>query len=118
MTDVKAKVSPLVAKFYGFETGEAATILNQNMERARNLKTDTTFIDGDHGFPYRHPIIQQCINVIWFGDRCGEGVMFTNEFNPMPYEAVALVLTAVRTFIYAGKSLNPFRDVVDRVLPQ
>ena len=118
MTDVKAKVTPLVVKFYGFETGEAAEILNQNVERARNLKTDTTFINGEHGFPYRHPIIQQCINVIWFGGRRGEGVRFTNEFNPMPYEAVALVLTAVRTFIYPGKSLNPFRNVVDRVLPR
>ena len=104
MTDVKAKVTPLVVKFYGFETGEAAEILNQNVERARNLKTDTTFINGEHGFPYRHPIIQQCINVIWFGGRRGEGVRFTNEFNLMPYEAVALVLTAVRTFTTPGKA--------------
>lgn len=104
MTDVKAKVAPLVVKFYGFETGEAAAILNQNVERARNLKTDTTFINGEHGFPYRHPIIQQCINVIWFGGRRGEGVRFTNEFNLMPYEAVALVLTAVRTFTTPGKA--------------
>ncbi|KAH9035139.1 hypothetical protein EDB83DRAFT_2318825 [Lactarius deliciosus] len=95
LTNVKAKVTPLVTKFYGFETGEAAEILNRNTERAQNLKTDTTFINGEHGIPYPHPIIQQCIDVVWFGDRHGEGVRFPNEFNPMPYEAIALVLTAI-----------------------
>jgi len=95
LTDVKAKVTPLFIRFYGFETGGAAEILNHNIERARNLKTDTTFINGEHGLPYRHPIIQQCINVIWFGDHRGDGVRFRNEFSPMPYEAVALVLTAI-----------------------
>ncbi|KAI9451009.1 hypothetical protein BJY52DRAFT_1215270 [Lactarius psammicola] len=95
LTNVKAKVTPLVTKFYELETGEAAEVLKQNTERARDLKTDTTFINGEHGIPYRHPIIQQCINVIWFGDRRGEGVRFPNEFYPMPYEAVALVLTAI-----------------------
>lgn len=94
---MKAKVTPLFTRFYGFETGGAAEVLNQNIERTRNLKTDTTFINGENGLPYRHPIIQQCINVIWFGDHRGDGVRFRNEFNPMPYEAVALVLTAVRT---------------------
>ncbi|KAF8265699.1 hypothetical protein EI94DRAFT_1804020 [Lactarius quietus] len=95
LTDVKAKVTPLVISFYGFVTGGAADILNQNIERARNLKTDTTFINGETGFPYRHPIIQQCINVIWFGDNRGDGVRFRNEFSPMPYEVIALVLTAI-----------------------
>ncbi|KAH8989516.1 hypothetical protein EDB86DRAFT_2942792 [Lactarius hatsudake] len=95
LTNVKAKVTPLVTKFYGFETGEAAEILNRNTQRAQNFKTDTTFINGEQGIPYRHPIIQQCINVVWFGDRKGEGVRFPNEFNPMPYEAVSLVLTAI-----------------------
>jgi hypothetical protein len=94
---VKAKVTPLVTKFYEFETGEAAEILNLNIEKARSLKTDATFINGERGLPYRHPIIQQCINVIWFEDHRGEGVRFDKEFNPVPYEAVALVLTAVRT---------------------
>ncbi|KAI9432585.1 hypothetical protein H4582DRAFT_1857737 [Lactarius indigo] len=65
------------------------------MERAQNLKTDTTFINGESGIPYRHPIIQQCINVVWFGDRNGDGVRFSNEFNPIPYETIALVLTAI-----------------------
>lgn len=95
LADVKAKVTPLVIRIYGFETGGAAEILNQNIERARTLKTDTTFINGEHGSPYRHPIIQQCINVIWFGDHRGEGVRFRNEFSPMPYEAVTLVLTTI-----------------------
>jgi Domain of unknown function (DUF6532) len=96
--DVKAKITPLVERFYQFETGEATASMNRNTERARDLKTDLAFINGENGLPYRHPIIQQAINVIWFGDRCSEGIMFSNEFSPMPYEAVALVLTAVITF--------------------
>ncbi|KAH9013314.1 hypothetical protein EDB85DRAFT_970693 [Lactarius pseudohatsudake] len=47
------------------------------------------------GFLYRHPIVQQCINVIWLGDRHGEGVRFPNEFNLMPYDAVTLVLATI-----------------------
>jgi Domain of unknown function (DUF6532) len=96
--DVKAKIRPLVERFYLFETGEATASLNRNTERARDLKTDLAFINGENGLPYRHPTIQQAINVIWFGDRRSEGIMFSNEFSPMPYEAIALVLTAVIKF--------------------
>jgi len=97
LIDVKAKVTPLVTKFYEFETGEAEKFLKQNKSKARYLKADTTFVNGENGLPYRHPIIQQCINVIWFDGPRGEGVRLSNEFNPMPYEAIALVLTAVCT---------------------
>ena len=93
---MKAKITPLVERFYEFETGSAAESLKRNTDRARDLKTNLAFINGENGLPYRHPIIQQAINVIWFGERRSEGIMFPNEFYPIPYEAIALILTVVR----------------------
>ncbi|KAI9509435.1 hypothetical protein F5148DRAFT_978255 [Russula earlei] len=65
------------------------------------LKTDAAFSygDGEHTLPYRHRIIQQAINVIWFNDRSSDGVIFSNVFNPMPYEAIALVLVVIECCI-------------------
>lgn len=94
--DVKAKIMPLVEKSFGFETDKAAESQNRNMERAQDLKRDRAFIDGENGLPCQHPTIQQAINAIWFNNRRCEGVMFPHEFCPMPYEAMALVLTVVR----------------------
>ncbi|KAI0294528.1 hypothetical protein BC826DRAFT_315766 [Russula brevipes] len=93
--DAKAKVTPLVESNYGFETDEASRTLTRNAERARDLKRDRAFVNGENGLPYRHPIIQQAINVIWFSDRRSEGVMFPTEFNPIPYEAIAVVLAVI-----------------------
>jgi Domain of unknown function (DUF6532) len=79
--------------------------LNRNMERVRNLKRNTAFIDDENGLPYRHPIIQQAINSIWFRDRRSEGAMFSEHIYPMSYEAIALVLAVVRSFpIYMTRS--------------
>ncbi|KAH9970472.1 hypothetical protein BJV74DRAFT_867052 [Russula compacta] len=93
--DVKTRITPLIKKLYGFETDKAGESQNRNMERARDLKRDRAFIDGENGLPCRHPIIQQAINAIWFDNRRCEGVMFPHEFCPMPYEATALVLTVI-----------------------
>jgi len=95
---VKEKIAPLVERYYGFETSKAAESLSHNIELARALKTDAAFTYGDeeHTLPYRHRIIQQAINVTWFSDRSSDGVVFSNVFNPMPYEAIALVLAVVR----------------------
>jgi hypothetical protein len=68
--DVKAKIMPLVERFYGLGTEEVTGHgnLNWNREGVRNLKRNATFVD-ENGLPYRHPIIQQAINTIWFRDR-------------------------------------------------
>ena len=106
------KITPLVQKLYGFETGEASGNQYRNMDRARDLKKDTAFIngEGENGLPYHHPVIQQAINIIWFNDgRRSEGIMFSNELCPLPYETIALVLAAVRRFrlIYPEKLTPP-----------
>jgi hypothetical protein len=117
--DVKAKVTPLVERHYGFDTDEASGSLTRNAERARDLKRDRAFVNGENGLPYRHPIIQQAINVIWFSDRRSEGVMFPNEFNPIPYEAIALVLAVVRK-PSRGSTRSKAKPILttDRVLPR
>ena len=95
---MKNKVTPLVERYYSFETSKAQESLNDNITNVQNLKTNSAFINNDRGqrLPYRHPVIQKAINIIWFNDRSSDGVTFHNHFNPMPYEAIALVLTVVR----------------------
>jgi len=98
---VKEKITPLVERYYGFDTSKAAESLSHNIELARALKKDAAFTYGDeeHTLPYRHRVIQQAINVIWFNDRSSDGVVFSNVFNPMPYEAIALVLALIECCI-------------------
>ena len=96
---VKGKIAPLVERCYGFETSKAPKSLSHNIELARALKTDGEFTKGEENeLPYHHRIIQQAIDVVWFNDRSSDGVVFSNLFNPMPYEAIALVLAVVRRF--------------------
>ncbi len=117
--DVKKKVTPLVERYYGFETSKARETLNDNMTKAQYLKIDSAFINGDEepALPYRHPIIQKAINVIWFSDRSCDGIVFQYHFNPLPYEAFALVLAVVRGFQLPVKySIDDVLQREDRVL--
>ena len=106
---MKKKVTPLVERFYGFETSKAQESLNDNITNVQNLKTNLAFINDDRGqrLPYRHPVIQKAVNVIWFNDRSSDGIAFYNNFNPMPYEAIALVLAVVRGLLsYLKYAIN------------
>jgi hypothetical protein len=116
---VKKKVTPLVERFYGFETSKAQESLNDNITNVQNLKTNSAFINDDRGqrLPYRHPVIQKAVNIIWFNDRSSDGIAFYNNFNPMPYEAIALVLAVVRGLRPSFKySINDVLRLKDRVL--
>ena len=46
--------------------------------------------------PYRHPIIQKAINLMWFQSKDGDGIVFFEHFTPIPIQAIALALTVVR----------------------
>ena len=116
---MKKKATPLVERFYGFETSKAQESLNDNIMNVQNLKTNSAFINDDRGqrLPYRHPVIQKAVNVIWFNDRSSDGIAFYNNFNPMPYEAIALVLAVVRGLLsYLKYSINDVLRLEDRVL--
>ncbi len=51
---------------------------------------------GQRRFPYRHPIIQEVINITWFEDKDDIGVIFYEYFAPIPFEVIALAVTVVR----------------------
>lgn len=44
---------------------------------------------------YKHPVLQKAVNVMWFLNKHNEGVVFGDDFSPIPIPALALVLTAV-----------------------
>ena len=116
---MKKKITPLVERYYGFDTSKDQDSLNDNIMNAQNLKTNSAFIDGDrgHGLPYQHPVIRKAVNVIWFNDRSSDGITFHNNFNPMPYEAIALVLAVVRGPLSSAKfSADNVLHLKDRVL--
>ncbi|KAH9168322.1 hypothetical protein EDB89DRAFT_2203553 [Lactarius sanguifluus] len=97
-------------RFYGFDTSKAC--LNNNIANVQNLKTNSAFINDDKGdnLPYRHPIIQKTVNVIWFNDRSSDGIVFQSSVNPMPYEAIALVLAVIGCCIDEW-SKGPWADI-------
>lgn len=121
--DVKGKITPLVETSYGFEADKTSETQYRNMDRVRDLKKDTAFVygEGSNGLPYHHPVIQQAINAIWFNEgRRSEGAMFANELYPLPYEAIALVLAAVRIFhaLYPKQCLKPFSHKIECCLDE
>lgn len=52
---------------------------------------------GTPQHPYQHPIIQETINMIWFPNKDGDGIVFYEHFTPIPIEVIALALTLVKT---------------------
>ncbi|KAI0296105.1 hypothetical protein B0F90DRAFT_1820121 [Multifurca ochricompacta] len=113
--DIKKRVTPLVERHYKFVTNKSPESFNENAELSRRLKTDAYFSDtteGKLGLPYRHPIIQQVINIVWFNDRSGDGVVFSNNFNPMPYETIALVLTVIKVSTHESATHCTSSDMI------
>lgn len=47
-------------------------------------------------YPYRHPIIQNIINITWFQNQDDIGIVFHELFDPIPYAVIALAATVVR----------------------
>lgn len=121
VADMKTKIVHPVESLYGFNTSRAPESISKNAELAQGLLTDMTFIyrvrpltivigrllspvhvqefniiGGTRQHPYRHPIIQRAINLIWFQSKDGDGVVFYEHFMPIPIQAIALALTVVR----------------------
>ena len=57
--------------------------------------------DGPRKGMYNHPIIQRAINTMWFQNKRDEGVLFTEMFKPIPFQAIAFVLTAVYVRLFS-----------------
>ncbi|KAH9965687.1 hypothetical protein BGW80DRAFT_1343800, partial [Lactifluus volemus] len=106
ITDIKMKIMHSIESYYGFDTSLAPHSISFNASRAYILLTDMTFIYRDcspdnreRHLPYRHPMIQRAINIIWFQNKDAVGIVFEDHFTPMPIPAIALALTAIECCI-------------------
>ncbi|KAI0257084.1 hypothetical protein BJV78DRAFT_8286 [Lactifluus subvellereus] len=105
LSEMKRNIMHAVETSYGFDTSKAPHSIGNNANLAHTMLTRMTFIyrDYNHGgtphLPYRHPIIQKAINIIWFGDQDADGIVFHEYFSTMPIPAIALVLTMIECCI-------------------
>jgi len=103
LADVRKKVRPAVETSYGFRASPKS--IWDNAARARQLLSKSAFIYREHNsnetlqYPYRHPIIQEAINILWFKNKDDDGMTFQEHFSPIPTRAMALVLTAIQCCI-------------------
>ena len=51
--------------------------------------------DGKRKGIYKHPIIQKAVNAMWFKNKRDEGITYSDLFNPISVNSIALILTAV-----------------------
>jgi len=103
--DMKMKVMHHVESLYGFDTSRAPGVISRNAAHAQALLTAMAFIYREPNFggtpynPYRHPIIQKAINIIWFQNKDSDGIIFHELFTPVPIPAIALALTVIECCI-------------------
>jgi hypothetical protein len=103
--EVKPKVTTLVEHRYHFNTSKAPESIRSNVELAKMLLRDMNFIypeardGGKRHRPYRHPIIQEAINLTLFRNKDDVGVVYHEHFSPMPIPIIALMLTVVQCCI-------------------
>jgi len=103
--EIKATIRHDIKTLYGFDTSLAPDIIGRNATRAQALLTEMAFIYHEPNFgrtprhPYRHPIIQTVVNIVWFQDRDSDGVVFHDHFTPMLIQTIALTLTAIECCI-------------------
>ncbi|KAI0260376.1 hypothetical protein BC834DRAFT_973515 [Gloeopeniophorella convolvens] len=92
--ELRNKMIPIIQSAYGFRSGQDRKSLKHN----RKLIDELGYVPGP-GFifkgPYRHPAIQKGINMMWFMNRRDEGILYSMYFNPMPYPAIAFILTGI-----------------------
>lgn len=105
LADMKMTVKHLVESLYGFDTSRAPDSISRNAGLAQALLTNMAFIYREPNFgatphhPYRHPIIQKAINMLWFHSNDGDGIVFHEFFTPIPIPTIALILTVIECCI-------------------
>jgi len=103
LNDVRMKVRQAVETLYGFDAD--SDNMDNNAARARQLLSNNAFIHREYNsggnlqYPYRNPIIQEAINMLWFKNREDDGITFQEHFSPMPIRAMALVLAVTQCCI-------------------
>jgi hypothetical protein len=121
LSEMKTKITHHVQSLYGFDISTAIDSIEHNARLARALLTNTTFLyrvcENVHGIhdnslspvciqepniggtpqhQFRHPIIQKAINIMWFQDKDGDGIVFHEYLTSFSLQAIALVFTVVK----------------------
>jgi len=105
LINMKMKIMHAVQSSYGFDTSRAPDSIGHNTRLAHALLTNVTFVyrelkfGGTSHHPYRHPIIQKAIDMTWFQNKDGDGIVFHEYFTPIPVQAIALALTVIECCI-------------------
>ncbi|KAH9077843.1 hypothetical protein EDB83DRAFT_1524545 [Lactarius deliciosus] len=70
-------------------------------DKARDAtRTSSSVLEIDHvRLPYRHLVIQAAFDVTWFRNSAGDGVVYHEQFSPVPVPAIAFVLTVIECCI-------------------
>ncbi|KAI0274556.1 hypothetical protein BGY98DRAFT_992533 [Russula aff. rugulosa BPL654] len=103
LNEMKMKTQSVVKSLYEFNTSQDPQSISRNASRAQALLAETTFIYQEFNFggrprhPHRHPIIQKVVNLTWFQNKYDIAIIHHQYFTPIPFEAIALVLTVVRS---------------------
>jgi len=105
LMEMKNRIVFAVEFLFGFNTSRTADSISCNARLAQALLTNLTFIypepnigGSPHG-PYRHPMLQKAINIMWFRKKDDDGIVFHEHFTPMPIQAMALALTVIECCI-------------------
>ncbi|KAI6001460.1 hypothetical protein EDD15DRAFT_2478579 [Pisolithus albus] len=103
---LKTKLRPLVEAIFGFHSSQSKSAIKKNRSLAEGPKDGSNFafkhMSADEnerrGF-LKAPLIQKIINTMWFANKHDDGIRFHKYFMPIPYPALALVLTAIECCI-------------------
>ena len=117
--ETKKKISDTVEVYYDFDASRSND--SRNADLASALLRDMSFVYCVCPFfvtlhflltvtqdnpnkalhrPYQHPVIQKAINITWFRNSGGDGLVFSKYFSPLPVPAIAFIVTTVRDRFY------------------
>ncbi|KAK6987696.1 hypothetical protein R3P38DRAFT_3332501 [Favolaschia claudopus] len=120
--EAKTKVKAMTEVYYGFRTGHNKKTIAYNRKLAEDLKEECRFAYKDVANKkglFKHPIIQKAVNAMWFANRRDEGPSHPEYFKPIPVEALAAILTVVRTvslLIFQILILSQIENTIDEYL--
>ncbi|KAH9167169.1 hypothetical protein EDB89DRAFT_137186 [Lactarius sanguifluus] len=103
--DTKTKIMHAVEAQYGFDTSHTPDSISNNASLAQALLSHMAFIyresnlGGDLRHPYRHPGLQEAINITWFRDKEADGVTYNEHFSQLSIPAIAFILAVVECCI-------------------
>ncbi|KAI0262750.1 hypothetical protein BC834DRAFT_971826 [Gloeopeniophorella convolvens] len=101
--ELKTKVAAIVSAGYRFSSKETAISKKRNRRRVKKLLHDYGFayrvLEPVAEEPFGHPVIQRCINAMWFADAKDEGVVYHSYFNPIGMPVLALLCTVIHNCI-------------------